>query len=105
MNDRKLMAVDEAEVITLIDNVSDVLLASNERVKRPKFHKNSLTVEPLVAEHGYSIIVRVKVNGTSKSLILDTGLSKDGLVKNLDTMGLQAGELDAIVLSHGKSVV
>jgi 7,8-dihydropterin-6-yl-methyl-4-(beta-D-ribofuranosyl)aminobenzene 5'-phosphate synthase len=54
-----------------------------------------------VAEHGFSMLVRLFCNGASHSLLFDTGVSPEGVVTNADRMGLDLSEIECIVLSHG----
>jgi 7,8-dihydropterin-6-yl-methyl-4-(beta-D-ribofuranosyl)aminobenzene 5'-phosphate synthase len=54
-----------------------------------------------VAEHGFAALVTVTSGNTSDSLLFDAGLSKNGLMHNLDVLEVRPKELRAIVLSHG----
>lgn len=96
-----LQPVDAAEVTILVDNVMDALLPSTERVKRAPMAWDSFESEPLVAEHGYSLLLTIQKDGHKQSILYDTGLGKDTLVHNMDVLGIDPGELRAIVLSHG----
>ncbi len=105
-----LEPVDEIVVTTLVDNTYDALLADDERTKRapftsgtaraPQFEGGSTTVG-LMAEHGFSALVRVRRANTTTSLLFDTGLSPDAMVTNADRLGVELSELQAVVLSHG----
>jgi 7,8-dihydropterin-6-yl-methyl-4-(beta-D-ribofuranosyl)aminobenzene 5'-phosphate synthase len=96
-----LKEVDRVEILTILDNNIDLLLPSAENVQRLPFAPDLLTRENPVAEHGFAALVIVHSGDTSASLLFDTGLSKTGLVHNMDTLGLKPQELHAIVLSHG----
>ena len=95
-----LQPVDAVEVLVLVDNVSDALLASSEVARRPP-----PTLDPapehLLAEHGYSLLVTVERGGARKSILYDAGLSRNTALHNLDVLGIKIGDLRAIVLSHG----
>jgi len=97
----QLREVDRVEILTILDNSIDLLLPGAENVQRLPFAPNLLTRENPVAEHGFAALVTVHSGDTSASLLFDTGLSKTGLVHNMDVLGLKPQELQAIVLSHG----
>ena len=96
-----LKEVDRVEILTILDNSIDLLLPGAENVQRLPFAPNLLTRENPVAEHGFAALVTVHKGDTSAALLFDAGLSKTGLVHNMDTLGLKLQELGAIVLSHG----
>jgi 7,8-dihydropterin-6-yl-methyl-4-(beta-D-ribofuranosyl)aminobenzene 5'-phosphate synthase len=96
-----LKEADRVEILTILDNSIDLLLPGAENVKRLPFSPDLLTRENPTAEHGFAALVTVHSGDTSASLLFDTGLSKTGLVHNMDTLGLKPQELRAIVLSHG----
>jgi 7,8-dihydropterin-6-yl-methyl-4-(beta-D-ribofuranosyl)aminobenzene 5'-phosphate synthase len=54
-----------------------------------------------VAEHGFAALVTVTSGNTSDSLLFDAGLSKNGLMHNMDVLEVRPKELHTIVLSHG----
>jgi 7,8-dihydropterin-6-yl-methyl-4-(beta-D-ribofuranosyl)aminobenzene 5'-phosphate synthase len=54
-----------------------------------------------IAEHGFSMLIRLFYNGASRSVLFDTGGSPEGVVSNADRMGLDLSEIESIVLSHG----
>ncbi len=95
-----LKEADAVEILTVVDNISDMLLASSDRVKRFTLGSPPGRRE-LQAEHGFSALVTVLANGVSRSLLFDTGLSRGGLAHNLDVLQVKPNELRAIVLSHG----
>ncbi len=96
-----LKTADSVEILTLLDNSIDLLLASTERVQRLPLPPDALTREGLVAEHGFAALVTVRAGGNSESLLFDTGLSKTGLIHNMDVLEVKPSDLHAIVLSHG----
>jgi len=96
-----LKEVDRVEILTILDNNVDLLLPGAQNVQRLPFSPDVLTRENPIAEHGFATLVTVHRNNTSASLLFDTGLSKTGLVHNMDVLGLKPQELQAIVLSHG----
>lgn len=105
-----LEPVDEVVVTTLVDNVYDALLASDERVTRvsfgvgladaPQFEDGHTTVG-LRAEHGFSALVTVRRDVTTTSLLFDTGLSPDAMMVNADRLGIDLLDVHGVILSHG----
>jgi len=95
-----LKPVDALEVLVLVDNVSDALLASSEVARRPPA---SLDPQPdhLLAEHGYSLLFTVEHDGERQSILYDAGFSRYTALHNLDVLGVKINDLRAIVLSHG----
>jgi 7,8-dihydropterin-6-yl-methyl-4-(beta-D-ribofuranosyl)aminobenzene 5'-phosphate synthase len=111
-----LTAVDRAEVLTVIDNVMDALLASTDVAKRlgvagrdterlPQVEAPLLeaghTADAPVAEHGLSFLVSLTLGDKRRTVLLDTGSTVDGLTHNLRVLGVDPAEVEAIVLSHG----
>jgi 7,8-dihydropterin-6-yl-methyl-4-(beta-D-ribofuranosyl)aminobenzene 5'-phosphate synthase len=105
-----LEPVDEVVITTVVDNVYDALLSSDERVARapfsagtakaPQFESGSTTVG-LMAEHGFSALVSVRRGSTTTTLLFDTGLSPDAMIINADRLGLDLSAVQAVILSHG----
>jgi len=96
----ELKPADRVEITTILDNTVDMLLPSSDSVKR--FQSGATMGEKcLLAEHGFSAVVTVVSEGQERSLLFDTGLSRDGMMHNLDVLGIDPHEFGAIVLSHG----
>jgi 7,8-dihydropterin-6-yl-methyl-4-(beta-D-ribofuranosyl)aminobenzene 5'-phosphate synthase len=96
-----LEPVDAAEVTILVDNVMDALVPGSPTVRRAPMNWDTFEAEPLIAEHGYSLLLTVRKHGQTESILYDTGLGKHTLIHNMDVLGIDSGELRAIVLSHG----
>ena len=96
-----LREVDKVEILTVLDNTIDLLMAGSPQVKRLPLPPDALTRESLVAEHGFAALVTVTSGNTSDSLLFDAGLSKNGLMHNMDVLEVRPKELHTIVLSHG----
>jgi 7,8-dihydropterin-6-yl-methyl-4-(beta-D-ribofuranosyl)aminobenzene 5'-phosphate synthase len=108
-----LEPVDALTVTTLVDNVTDLLLADEGPAKRPplapaaypdlpaRFLEGGRTGDALRAEHGFSCLVTVEKAGRVTRVLFDAGLSPDGLVENMRRLGIPAGDIELIVLSHG----
>ena len=97
-----LRQVDGIEIITLVDNFSDVLLPDSEAVMRPPIAKGGVIPKnTLLAEHGLSLLVKVRVEEKTHSIVLDTGYTNVAVPYNLEYLGLTLEDVEAIVLSHG----
>ena len=103
--------VDEVRVTTVVDGVIDVLMAGTDVAERymlgPKWlpvvgsNPNPLGNMHLVAEHGFSALIKVNRGGATSTVLFDTGVSRSGLLNNLDALEIRAPDLQAIILSHG----
>ncbi len=105
-----LEPVDEIVITTLVDNTYDALLTGDGRTTRapftagtaraPQFEAGSTSVG-LMAEHGFSALVRVRRGESETTILFDTGLSPDAMVVNADRLGIDLSGIQAVVLSHG----
>jgi len=100
MNQVTPRPVDALEVLILVDNVSDALLASSDVAQRPAANLDP-EADQLLAEHGYSLLLTVERDGTRHSFLYDAGFTRGTALHNLDVLGVRVGDLRAIVLSHG----
>lgn len=96
-----LKPLDRIEITTVLDNMVDVLLPSSEGVKRYLLQRDFFETDVLVAEHGFAALVKVVAADRDETVLFDAGLSKQGLMHNLDVMEIKPTDLHAIVLSHG----
>ncbi len=111
-----LEPVDRIRITILIDNLTDALLvdqAGVTRVNWPRmFHGAVPTAEArvspqsgvpdaLIAEPGFSALVRVEQRGRERTLLFDTGVSPHGMAENMRRLAIDPGEIEVIVLSHG----
>jgi 7,8-dihydropterin-6-yl-methyl-4-(beta-D-ribofuranosyl)aminobenzene 5'-phosphate synthase len=106
----KVAEVDDLELISLVDNSVDFLSTINRKeaqsfrqwTKKRYGQEWTRTHSQLpIAEHGFSILIRVLCGGKTVSILFDTGISSDGVVENAKRMGLKLSEVEYIVLSHG----
>jgi 7,8-dihydropterin-6-yl-methyl-4-(beta-D-ribofuranosyl)aminobenzene 5'-phosphate synthase len=97
----RLQPVDQADITIIVDNTFDNLLPSDAVDQRPPVPWDYFEHEHLIAEHGYALLLTVKHGGAGQSLLYDAGLGRQTLVHNMDVLGLRAGDLRAVVLSHG----
>jgi 7,8-dihydropterin-6-yl-methyl-4-(beta-D-ribofuranosyl)aminobenzene 5'-phosphate synthase len=111
----ELEPVDSVRVTILMDNVTDPLIPDQGPVTRLSWPKALAGGAPrvvtplapegvpdaLIAEPGFSALVRLEKNGRERTLLFDTGVSPGGVVENMRRLGLSLGDVEVIVLSHG----
>ncbi|MGW1680652.1 MBL fold metallo-hydrolase [Saccharopolyspora sp. NPDC002376] len=105
-----LSPVDEVRITILMDNSFDALLPGTSVVQRagatagpvpvPGFEDETSPIG-LRAEHGFSALVTVSRQGHESTVLFDAGISPDGVVTNADRLGVDLGDIQAVVLSHG----
>ncbi len=95
----KLREVDEVEITCLVDNAVDVLLPTTDVARRPKI--DSWFERPLVAEHGFSSVVTLEVDGKKRSLLFDSGLDPFAVVHNVEALDFDLSHCEVVVSSHG----
>ena len=105
-----IVEVDGLEVFSLVDNSVDFLstvdrkeVQSFRQWIKKRHGQEWIKTHPQLpfAEHGFSMLIRVLRGRKSVSILFDTGISADGVVENAKRMGLELGEVEYIVLSHG----
>ncbi len=97
-----LKAVDRVEILTLIDNYIDLLLPPSEIIARPPLAKEgNILDDTLLAEHGLSLLITVYQGEMKRTILFDTGYTKVGVLHNIEQLGLNIEEIEAIVISHG----
>ena len=116
MSGIRLEPVDRVEITILMDNVTDPLLVDQDAVVRMNWPKALLgglptaqaRVSPdtgvpdaLIAEPGFSALVRIEKAGRERTLLFDTGVSANGMVENMRRLGIDPADVEVIVLSHG----
>ncbi len=90
-----------ATITTVIDNYIDTLLSSNERVKRAPLAKGNVRRPPLLAEHGFSVLVEVIGDSVPHRVLMDFGVSNIGVPNNLKVLEIDLDRIEAFVVSHG----
>src|SRR3954467_5552368 len=116
MNRVVLESVDRVEVTILMDNGTDPLLVDQDGVRRVNWPRalhgalptatarvspDSGVPDALIAEPGFSALVRIDKGGREHTLLFDTGVSPNGVVENMRRLGIAPGDVEVIVLSHG----
>jgi 7,8-dihydropterin-6-yl-methyl-4-(beta-D-ribofuranosyl)aminobenzene 5'-phosphate synthase len=97
----KLREAEKVEIISLVDNYID-LLSSSEREEVKSFREwaKEKSKHP-IAEHGFSMLIRVFDSGELHTILFDTGSSFSGIILNARRMGVKLAEVECVVLSHG----
>lgn len=98
MTENLLKPADRVEVTILVDNYTDIFVPP----ATPVDHR--LPFDPcrtLLAEHGFSCLVRVFPGKHEHPILLDTGLSPGCLLHNARQLGIDIHAAEAVVLSHG----
>ncbi|RKD25773.1 hypothetical protein BEP19_02190 [Ammoniphilus oxalaticus] len=98
-----LVTVDELKIMIVMDNTIDVFMAGAEHAQRfdcATLH-TAVGLSPLIAEHGFCATIQVKKGEQTQTVLLDTGVSPNGVLHNMRTLGIELGEMQAIALSHG----
>jgi 7,8-dihydropterin-6-yl-methyl-4-(beta-D-ribofuranosyl)aminobenzene 5'-phosphate synthase len=105
-----LKEVESVEIISLMDNSVDFLSTIHKAEVLPvqKWIRKRGEKEWIeknfrfpIAEHGFSMLVKVFHKGKAYTVLFDTGVSSQGVVKNAKGMGLALSEVESIIISHG----
>ena len=95
-----LAEVDRLSVTTVVDNFIDSLRA-DEKVAKRFSHAQARRMPTLKAEHGLGHWVEVERGGETRRIAFDFGLTGESYTHNFLELGLEAGQIDAVALSHG----
>lgn len=99
-----LPEIDQVNITVIVDNSIDLLMASTDVAKRlplATFGPDPFDRPLPVAEHGFSVLIDVRQGERHATALFDTGISRTGLMYNLDAMQLNVSDIRAIILSHG----
>jgi 7,8-dihydropterin-6-yl-methyl-4-(beta-D-ribofuranosyl)aminobenzene 5'-phosphate synthase len=96
-----LAPVDRVDVLSLMDNSVDVLMASTDVARRVVRRRDEFERPQLRAEHGVSMLVSVERGGRRDTFLFDAGVTPDGVAHNLTALEVPLGDVRALVLSHG----
>ncbi|MEM2342153.1 MAG: MBL fold metallo-hydrolase [Candidatus Bathyarchaeia archaeon] len=92
---------ERVEIVSLMDNTIDLLSTSpREEVKGFRDWVKGASRYP-IAEHGFSMLIRIFGGNKTHSLLFDAGGSPRGVIINSRRMGISLAEVECIVLSHG----
>ncbi|SDF30291.1 MBL fold metallo-hydrolase [Sporomusa acidovorans] len=100
-----LLEVDEVKITIVMDNTIDAFMTGNEFVHRFDCSQSSIIADdgfsPLIAEHGFSAMIQVKRGSKQETVLLDAGISPNGILHNMSALGINSNDIQAIILSHG----
>ncbi len=95
------LEVDEVKITTIVDNNIDVLMASTAVARRFPLGPHPFERSQPMAQHGFSVLIHVRQGEKQGMVLFDTGVSRTGILHNLDVLDINAADIQAIVLSHG----
>jgi len=96
--EHQLKPADRVEVTVLVDNYIDIFVPPSTPVdQRLPFNP----ARHILAEHGFSCLVRVFAGKKEHAILLDTGLSQNCMAWNARQLGIPLAGIEAVVLSHG----
>ncbi len=96
-----LPEVDAVHVTVVMDNSIDLLMVPTEVAQRFLLGPNPFDHPIPIAEHGFSVLISVKQGEKSSTVLFDTGVSRKGILYNLDALETDVKDIQAIILSHG----
>jgi 7,8-dihydropterin-6-yl-methyl-4-(beta-D-ribofuranosyl)aminobenzene 5'-phosphate synthase len=106
-----LEPVDSVELLSLIDNVTDVFMPDQGPAERLALRLKATrpaaamaegwAPDALIAEHGFAMLVSITKGTQTRRLLFDTGTSPDGVVENMRRLEVDPASIEAIVCSHG----
>jgi 7,8-dihydropterin-6-yl-methyl-4-(beta-D-ribofuranosyl)aminobenzene 5'-phosphate synthase len=103
----QLPEVDSAEILVLVDNVTDNLSSAPRFVETELAAMSRRGINVLAgdclccAAHGLACLITVTRGGQSRTLLFDSGPEADVLSRNVQRLDADLGVVEAIVLSHG----
>jgi len=102
--DIHIREAEKVEILTLQDNYIDITVTDNNAViSRATPLKAGEIRNSVIAEHGYSAVVRTTVEGRTRTLLFDFGFSEGGAAYNAKVLGVDMSEIEVLALSHGHS--
>jgi len=99
-----LKGVEKVEILTLQDNFIEITASDNSAIiSRARYLMHGEIKTSIRAEHGFSAIVKTTTAGRTRTLLFDFGFSKDGAAANAKALGVNMGQIEVMLLSHGHS--
>ncbi len=93
--------LDKVEILTLQDNYIDMTATDNsEMIRRAGARVAGEQRKSVLAEHGFSAVVRTTAADRTRTMLFDFGFSEIGAASNARTLGAPMGDIEAIALSH-----
>ena len=104
MNAVILNAVDKIEILSLQDNYIEMTAMDNSAVisRAAPLQAEEIRASVL-AEHGFSALVKTTSDDQTHTLLFDFGFSENGAAQNAKTLEANLTQVEAVALSHGHS--
>ena len=99
-NDIPLAEVDAVRIRLIMDNSIDILLAGTPVARRLVLGPNPFERPQPIAEHGFSALIEVEAGERHGMVLFDTGISRSGILYNMDAMKIDARDIQALSLIH-----
>jgi len=99
-----MQVADSVEITTLVDDYVNGFLPSSEGIKRARIDTVCFPMrpgEPMLAEFGWSSLVKVRKGGHTYPILFDTGLGKNALLHNARALKIDLNSVEAVIISHG----
>lgn len=99
-----MQAADSVEITTLVDDYVNGFLPSFEGVSRARIDTVCFPMrpgEPMLAEFGWSCLIKIRKGGNVYPILFDTGLGKSAIMHNARALKVDLREVEAVVISHG----
>jgi 7,8-dihydropterin-6-yl-methyl-4-(beta-D-ribofuranosyl)aminobenzene 5'-phosphate synthase len=104
----EVVAVDCLEVLVLVDNATDSLSTNPANVTAEWSGLLAAGRLPVLsgqsicrAHHGLSLLLTAHVGGSTRTVLFDAGPEGATFVRNAGILGVNLGQVEAVVLSHG----
>ena len=97
----QLPEVDAVSITLLMDNSIDILMAGSEVAQRFPLRTDLFEHRQPLAEHGFSALIRVTQGQKTATVLFDTGVTRQGILHNIDALEINLHDVQAIILSHG----
>ncbi|HQG31966.1 MAG TPA: MBL fold metallo-hydrolase [Deltaproteobacteria bacterium] len=98
----QVKTAEKIEILVLQDNYIDLVEApSNAMVARANPVRDGYIKNSVIAEHGFSALVKTTDSGNERVLLFDFGYSPLGVVHNMDALGVDSSKIEELALSHG----
>ncbi|MCS4540019.1 MAG: MBL fold metallo-hydrolase [Thaumarchaeota archaeon] len=99
-----MQLADSVEITTLVDDYVNGFLSSSEGISRARLDTVCFPMrpgEPMLAEFGWSSLVKIRKGGHTYPILFDTGLGKNALLHNARALKIDLKAVEAVIISHG----
>ena len=98
----KMNELEKVEILTLEDNYINLTLGDNSNiVRRASPYKDMQFCNSILAEHGFSALIKATTQEKTNTMIFDFGFSTDVAARNSELLNADLTEIEAAALSHG----